>query len=88
MTRNPYFVSVKEVREIAATVSLAHAEFVVNEMASQMGKSRCVRQLAELDRLDRLAIHQQEESCQIITPEMQAALDKALRLGVSVTTRS
>lgn len=51
--RNPYFLSVADVREIAAASGLSHAEFCVGQMASQMGREMCDAQFAELARIDR-----------------------------------
>ena len=62
-TRNPYFVSVSDVRKIAAESGLAHAEFCIGQMASQMGDARCVEQRAELDRLNQAAWREHEQSC-------------------------
>lgn len=62
--KNPYFVSVADVRQIAAQSGLSHAEFCIDQMASQMGKARCLKQRAELERLEQEAWRQHEKSCE------------------------
>ncbi len=63
MARNPYYVSVSRVRQIAAASGVEEAEYWIDQMASQMGSARCLKQRAELARLSQIAWREHEESC-------------------------
>jgi len=60
---NPYFVSVADVRQIAGTSGLSHAEFCVDQMETQMGSEACVEQRAEIARLHDAAWQAHVDSC-------------------------
>jgi hypothetical protein len=57
---SPYFVSVEDVRKIAAESGLAHAEFYVDQMALQVGEASCAKQREQLHWLEQAAWQQQD----------------------------
>ena len=57
---SPYFVSVEDVRKIAAESGLAHAELCIDQMALQFGEASCAKQREQLYWLEHAAWQQQD----------------------------
>jgi hypothetical protein len=73
--RSPYFVSVEDVRRIAAESGLSHAEFCIVQMTSRFGDARCQAQREELERLFQAEWNARSKACESLdlpdTAELQ-----------------